>query len=235
MVSSGLAEAGFKYINVDCGWTTGFRDGATGKLQVDKEKFPDLPGLIRELHGLNLRFGMYAGGTSNSSSKYGQAAQCCHRGIEGANDTSWGHWDTDAAFFKDLNIDYLKSDPCVGHPPYNVTKPLTAQKIFSDYNLAWVAAFKKLDYEQHVFLQGSGPTRACGENASSCAAIPSQLNSWRTTADVQPTFDSVLKNIQDNDAYASLAGPHHWNDADVRRRYLPSPNCHESFQSTVLR
>ena len=169
-----------------------------------------------------IRFGMYAGGPSNSSSRYGNAAQCCHRGLEGANDTSWGHWDTDAALFKELEISYLKSDPCVGHPPENATAPLTAQDIFIQYNLAWVAAFKKLGYEESVFLQGSGPTRACGSNASSCAAIPSELNSWRTTADVKPTFESVLSNIAHNDAYASLAGPHHWNDADVSACLYPA-------------
>ena len=55
MVSSGLAAAGYKYINLDCGWTTGFRDITTGRLQIDTKKFPDRPGFIRELHGMGLK------------------------------------------------------------------------------------------------------------------------------------------------------------------------------------
>jgi len=39
---------------LDCGWTTGFRD-ATGRLQIDTRKFPDLPGFIRELHDMGLK------------------------------------------------------------------------------------------------------------------------------------------------------------------------------------
>jgi alpha-galactosidase len=247
MARNGLQAAGYNHINLDCGWTTGFRDGTSGRLQVDAVKFPDMPGFVRELHALGFKFGMcvafcvngglpgpscitlcagfyvldawhpdrrYAGGPSNSS-RYGSAAQCCHRRLPGANDSSWGHFDVDAAHFKELAISYLKSDPCVGHPAFNATAPLTAQEIFIQYNEAWVTAFAAIGYEDKVFLQGSGPTRACGTNVSSCAAIPRQLNSWRTTGDVKPTFASVMSNIQHNDAYASLAGPHHWNDADM--------------------
>eukprot|EP00756_Hemistasia_phaeocysticola_P021619 Hpha_TRINITY_DN15785_c0_g1::TRINITY_DN15785_c0_g1_i1::g.39384::m.39384 len=39
-VSTGLRDAGYKYVNLDCGWTTGFRDNATGDLIVDSKKFP---------------------------------------------------------------------------------------------------------------------------------------------------------------------------------------------------
>ena len=34
LVETGLADAGYVYINLDCGWTTGYRENATGRLQV---------------------------------------------------------------------------------------------------------------------------------------------------------------------------------------------------------
>lgn len=43
----------------------------------------------------------------------GYKAQCCHGSRtdhHGSGDTSFGHWDTDAAHFAELEIDYLKSE-----------------------------------------------------------------------------------------------------------------------------
>jgi alpha-galactosidase len=210
MVDTGLKDAGYVYVNLDCGWTTGHRDsGPSGRLQVDTAKFPNMSDYGRQLHDLGLKFGMYAGGWH---------AQCCHRGKPGSSDTSWQHWDTDAAHFAELGIDYLKSDPCCGTKASNETAPLTPAEIFNEYNVRWKEAFSKIGYLDKVFLQGSGPGRAL--NVSGCAACgdaswPRLLNSWRTTGDVKPTFASVMSNIHENDRYALRAGPGSWNDADM--------------------
>ena len=50
--------------------------------------------------------GMYAGGLHS---------QCCNRDLPGANDSSYGHWEQDAAMFVAWKINYLKSDPCGVH------------------------------------------------------------------------------------------------------------------------
>ena len=34
LVQTGLADAGYVYMNLDCGWTTGYRENVTGRLQV---------------------------------------------------------------------------------------------------------------------------------------------------------------------------------------------------------
>lgn len=159
-------------------------------------KFPNMTEFGRQLHLRGFKFGMYAGGLH---------AQCCHRGMAGRNDTSWQHWDTDAAQFMRWGIDYLKSDPCCGR---SVSPP--AGEIFDEYNVRWGAAFRRLGYLDSVFFQGSGPGRAT--NSSS---FPVLMNSWRTTADVKATFESVMANIHANDKYAPLAGPGHFNDADM--------------------
>jgi alpha-galactosidase len=196
MVKTGLVGAGFKYMNLDCGWSTGYRDGTTGELQVDTTKFPNMTDYGVKLHEMGLKFGMYAGGWH---------AQCCHRN---GNNTSWQHWDTDVALFKKWKIDYLKSDPCVSKSQN--TTPLTRADVFNEYNQRWDTAFQRAGYLDSVFFQGSGPTRATNRST-----FPILMNSWRTTGDVKPTFESVMENIHANDQYAALAGPGHWNDADM--------------------
>ena len=52
----GLRSAGYVYINLDCGWTSGYRDA--GGLQVNKTAFPSMEGLIDKIHSLGMKFGM---------------------------------------------------------------------------------------------------------------------------------------------------------------------------------
>jgi hypothetical protein len=52
----GLRAAGYVYVNLDCGWTSGHRDAAG--LQVNKTAFPSMEGLIDKIHSLGMKFGM---------------------------------------------------------------------------------------------------------------------------------------------------------------------------------
>ena len=81
MATRGLRDAGYVYMNLDCGWTSGYRD-ASGLL-VNTTAFPSMTGLIDKVHNLGMKFGMYAGGLHS---------QCCNRDMPGSNDTSYGHW-----------------------------------------------------------------------------------------------------------------------------------------------
>ena len=45
-------------MNLDCGWTTGFREHETGRLQIDKTKFSNMSDYSSQLHALGLKFGM---------------------------------------------------------------------------------------------------------------------------------------------------------------------------------
>lgn len=54
-----LAPAGYRYINLDCGWSTKHRDPANGDLQVNRTRFPHgMKWLADQIHGLGLKFGM---------------------------------------------------------------------------------------------------------------------------------------------------------------------------------
>ena len=58
MVSSGLSQHGWTYINVDDGWQ-GKRTGPDHALEGN-EKFPDMPGLVKSIHHLGLKAGTYS-------------------------------------------------------------------------------------------------------------------------------------------------------------------------------
>lgn len=117
------------------------------------------------------------------------------------------------------------------------TAPYSPAEIFNHYNLEWGEAFRKINYLHKVFLQGSGPTRAVNETGcTTCgdASWPKLLNSWRSTADVQPTFESVMSNIQHNNQYAIRAGPGHFNDADMLQCGQPGIKLSECRLSLSL-
>ena len=87
-------------VNLDCGWTTGFRDPHTGTLITNATAFPSgMKDLGDALHARGLKFGIYG-----SASKQ----QCCSRQIAGADDGSVGHEKQDAELWASFGVDYLK-------------------------------------------------------------------------------------------------------------------------------
>lgn len=94
LVSSGLAAAGYVYVNIDDGWQGG-RD-AGGSL-VSNSKFPDMKALGDYLHARGLKFGLYSS----------PGPRTC-AGYEG----SYGHEEQDAKTFAAWGVDYLKYDWC---------------------------------------------------------------------------------------------------------------------------
>ena len=58
MVSSGMADHGWTYINIDDGWEAPERK-ADGEIQASK-KFPDMKGLGDYIHSYGLKFGIYS-------------------------------------------------------------------------------------------------------------------------------------------------------------------------------
>jgi alpha-galactosidase len=55
----GLAARGYAYVNIDSGWQGTRRTHDTHALTAN-EKFPDMAALVREIHGLGLKAGIYS-------------------------------------------------------------------------------------------------------------------------------------------------------------------------------
>ncbi len=94
MVSSGMRDAGYIYLNIDDTWE-GVRD-AQGVLHAN-HKFPDMKALADYVHSKGLKLGIY--------SSPGPATCAGYPG-------SYGHEEQDAKTWAAWGIDYLKYDWC---------------------------------------------------------------------------------------------------------------------------
>ncbi len=94
LVSTGLRDAGYVYVNIDDGWQ-GTRD-EHGELHAN-QKFPDMKALADHLHAQGLKLGIYTSPGPKSCA-----------GFEG----TYGHEEQDARTFAAWGIDYLKYDWC---------------------------------------------------------------------------------------------------------------------------
>jgi alpha-galactosidase len=100
MVSSGMAAAGYQYVNIDDCWEARARDAA-GNLVADATKFPNgIKPVADYVHSKGLKIGIYS-----------EAGTTTCAGFPG----SLGHEAADARAFAAWGIDYLKYDNCGDH------------------------------------------------------------------------------------------------------------------------
>ncbi|AGL16461.1 glycoside hydrolase family 27 protein [Actinoplanes sp. N902-109] len=186
LVSSGLAAAGYQYVNIDDCWMQHSRDGA-GNLQPDYGKFPDgISGTAAYVHSKGLKLGIYEdAGTSTCAGYPG----------------SLGHEAQDARSFAAWGVDYLKYDNC-----YNNGSSTTQQYIarYSAMRDALAATGRPIVYSICEW----------GVNAPWTWAAPVG-NLWRTTGDIQNNYASMLSIFHQNVGLAAYAGPGQWNDPDM--------------------
>src|ERR1700710_2541870 len=94
IVSSGMRDAGYIYVNIDDTWE-GKRD-ASGVLHTN-EKFPDMKALADYIHSKGLKIGIYSSPGAQTCAPYA---------------ASLGHEQQDADLYASWGIDYLKYDLC---------------------------------------------------------------------------------------------------------------------------
>src|SRR5580658_3181969 len=117
MVASGMHKAGYQYINIDEGWWLGERD-AKGNIVVPPEAWPaiapgehagDMSNIVRYIHSLGLKAGIYTDAGSDGCSTVGPdlGPSYPHTGSE-------GHYDQNYLQFARWRFDYVKVDWCGG-------------------------------------------------------------------------------------------------------------------------
>jgi len=100
MVSSGMAAAGYKYVNIDDCWSEKSRDGS-GNLVPDHIKFPSgMKAVADYVHGKGLKLGIYSSAGTTTCAGYPASL-----GNEQRDANTWASW----------GIDYLKYDNCGDH------------------------------------------------------------------------------------------------------------------------
>jgi len=194
LVSTGMRDAGYVYVNIDDTWE-GSRD-AQGRIQSN-QKFPDIKALADYVHGKGLKLGIYSS----------PGAKTC-AGFEG----SLGHEEQDAQTYAEWGIDYLKYDLCGYRQIMReqaANDPVAQNKLMRD-------AYEKM----HQALLKTGRPMVyslCqyGVDAPWTWAPSVGGNLWRTTGDINATFDRMSLIGRSQAGLARFAGPGHWNDPDM--------------------
>ena len=192
MVSSGMAAAGYVYVNIDDCWMNG-RD-ASGNLKPDATKFPNgISAVADYVHGKGLKLGIY---------EVPAAVTCAGRGSFGsaAGVGSLGHETTDAKSFASWGVDYLKYDYCWGD--------MKGFKVMKD---ALVATGRPIFYSINP---ASGTGASCVPPTCSIDLV-NIANMWRIGFDINASWSSVLSCIDLDKPLSKYAAPGHWNDPDM--------------------
>jgi alpha-galactosidase len=194
MVSSGMKDAGYIYINIDDTWQ-GKRD-AQGNIQANS-KFPDMKALAEYVHSKGLKIGIYSSPGPTTCAKY-----------EG----SYGHVEQDAETYAAWGIDYLKYDLCgfrkimEQEAPNDHTKQMQMMKdAYVQMHKALLATGRPILYS--LCQYGWDAVWEWGPSVGG--------NTWRTTGDIDPTWDRMTLIGFSQAGLSKYAGPGHWNDPDM--------------------
>ena len=194
IVSSGMRDAGYVYVNIDDTWE-GQRD-ANGVLQSN-EKFPDMKALADYVHSKGLKLGIYSS----------PGPQTCAR-FAG----SYGHEQQDADLYASWGIDFLKYDLC----SYGRIMQEEAPGDKLKQNEMMRGAYAKM----HEALLKTGRPMVfslCQYGHDAVWQWGAQVggNMWRTTGDINPSFDRISLIGREQAGLSRYAGPGHWNDPDM--------------------
>ncbi|CAL5375138.1 unnamed protein product [Camellia sinensis] len=178
MVSTGLADLGYKYINLDDCWGELNRD-SEGNLVPKASTFPHgIKALADYVHSKGLKLGIYSDA----------GTQTCSKTMPG----SLGHEEQDAKTFASWGIDYLKYDNCND----DGTSPKERYPKMSN-------ALLKSGRSIFFSLCECGDEKIQQLGHQLLAIVGEQL----------VTF--LITGIDQNDKWASYAGPGGWNDPDM--------------------
>jgi len=195
LVSTGLRDAGYIYVNIDDTWE-GERD-AQGILHTNS-KFPDMKALADYVHSKGLKIGIYSSPGPKTCAGYAG---------------SYNHEDQDAKMYAEWGIDYLKYDLCSYIPD------VMQKQAPGDFEKQMALMHEAYAKMQQALAKSGRPIvySLCqyGWDAVWEWGPKVGANLWRTTGDISPDFDrmSVIGFAQAG--LSKFAAPGHWNDPDM--------------------
>ena len=186
IVDYGLADVGYRYINLDDCWMALERD-SNDQLTHHPERFPSgIPALGEYIHGKGLKFGIYTSA----------GPRTCNHPFP----ASYGHYDLDFRTFASWKVDYVKVDWC--EPPPGPPHP-KAQEWYAKIHEAMVKAPRKMLHT--VSIPGTHRPWLWA---------PEMGHSWRIAADADGAWSQVLHQLDVDAPLWRYAGPGQWNDPD---------------------
>ncbi len=219
MVASGLINHGWTYINIDDYWQVhhdskdptlqGPRRDAAGKI-LPNPRFPDMKALTSYVHDKGLKIGLY------SSPGPWTCGGCVG---------SFDHELADAKQYAEWGFDYLKYDWCSyepsleshrGSPPefsndlksWSGSKPTDHVALMRPYAIMHTALEEQpRDILYSLCQYGMGNVWEWGPEVGG--------NSWRTTGDINDSWNSMAGIGFRQNGHEKYAGPGHFNDPDM--------------------
>jgi alpha-galactosidase len=194
LVSSGMRDAGYIYVNIDDTWEDG--RGPDGVIKTN-EKFPDMKALADYVHSKGLKLGIYSSPGPKTCAKF-----------EG----SYGHEEQDAKMYAAWGIDYLKYDQCSFGEIIKREAGDDREKAFAMQK----AAYEKMDKA----LKATGRPivySLCQYGLNNVWEWGPQVggNLWRTTGDISDHYTRMEQIGFSQAGLAKYAAPGHWNDPDM--------------------
>jgi len=236
---SGLQAAGYRYINIDDGWW--LKRHADGDIEIRTAMFPvakaadggtSFRAWTDQLHARGFKAGLYTDVGRNACSQAFDAhspnlpvGRVDEREI-GLTGHEYGDLKT---MFRDWGFDYLKVDACgladfgPGSEPvvergHRVTRPLIVRgdPVLTDRTAVetYYARVGRLlaelnpdnDFVLAICPWGEANVRDWGGRHG---------NLWRTSPDIEPTWEAMLRSFDSASRRELYAGPGRWNDPDM--------------------
>lgn len=231
LVSSGLRDAGYLYLNIDDGWWLKRRT-ADGRLLVNTGIFPgarlrsgenSFRPITDRLHGMGLKAGIYSDAGRNSCGAFWDRG---HPNLPegGVAEREVGTWDFTrqdlALFFDDWGFDYLKLDACGLthfrplhllvrglHGQFRAFPRLADDQVHDRYaQVGRLLAKPGRDVTYSVCIWGEANVNHWGSEVG---------NLWRTSSDITPDWQRMMANYESAVERELYAGPGRWNDPDM--------------------
>ncbi len=204
LVSSGMKDAGYIYVNIDDSWAEGRNPDGTIR---PNSKFPHMKALADYVHSKGLKLGMYTSPGPRTCTDYAG---------------SYGHEEQDAKTYASWGVDYLKYDLCsfddMGDLHLYMEKPSMKKSIES--RIEGLKLQKQAYEKMHQALLVTGRPivfSLCQYGVGNVWEWGQTVggNLWRTTDDITDTYDRMSVIGFGQAGLAKYAGPGHWNDPDM--------------------
>ncbi|HYG06237.1 MAG TPA: NPCBM/NEW2 domain-containing protein [Stenotrophomonas sp.] len=239
MKARGLQAAGYRYVNVDDGWW--LRRKPDGQIEIRTAMFPIARGQGEDtsfrawtdrLHAMGFKAGLYTDiGRNACSQAFDRTSP--NLPVGGVAEREIGlqgfEYSDLKTMFQDWGFDYLKIDACgvadfgpgsepVREEHYRPLRPLIvredAVRTDADAVETRYARIGRLlaelnpdnDYVLSICPWGQAGVRDWGGRHG---------NLWRTSSDIEPTWESMLHNFDTATRRELYAGPGRWNDPDM--------------------
>jgi alpha-galactosidase len=195
MISLGLKDAGYQYLNIDDCWSSKSRN-SSGYLQPDPAKWPQgMKPVVDQIHGMGLKFGLYGdAGTMTCASYPG----------------SQGHEVQDAKTLASWGVDYWKHDacflPCVtgGTPQTCWDSRSSTKPYYATMRDALAQAGRPILFSMCQW--GRDSVWTWGKDYG---------NSWRMSGDIANSWSSLAKIAATAAGISQYAAPGGFNDLDM--------------------